>query len=241
MPRKTAKKTEPKQKQKQSQKQTVNVIINNEKKKKTVKKKVLSSSQKVDNVKKSLRGTPSKDLIYRSANFNRPVNYNIVPELPMTGNQLMAEMRQIMDANLGTAQRTPMQMTEDVKRGLMNKANGLVKDIQQEQKEIDASNKIKARIKQKISSDALEQIIEEGIDSYTSNRGNTSNSQPSPGRSMRPRRPVRIAVPTERVTMDMYRGVMGAASADPPLNLNGSVRKGTKLYKEYLQKSRQNN
>jgi hypothetical protein len=241
----TAKKTEPKQKQKQSPKQTVNVIINNEKKKKaTVKKKVLSSSQKVDNVKKSLiRGTPSNDMIYRSANINRPVNYNVVPELPMTGNQLMAEMRQIMNAHVGTAQRTPMQMTEDVKRGLMNKANGIVNDIKQNQTEIDASNKIKARIKQKISSDALEEIIEEAIDLHTSNRG---NPQSTPARNMRPRRVnVRIAgAPTraqeERVTMAMYRQVMGASADDPPLNVNGSLRKGTLMYREYMRKKKTN-
>ena len=251
MPRKaktTTKKTEPKQKQNQSQKQTVNVIINSEKKKSTVKKKKVStSSQKMNNVTKQLMGTPSKDLIYRAANFNRPVNYNIVPELPMTGNQLITEMRQIMDAHVRPAEKTPMQMTEEVKNSLMNKANGIVKDIKQNQAEIDATNKIKAHIKQKISSDALEQIIEDSIDSRTA--ANTPSVTPI--RNIRPRRTnVRIGIPnhnrarasTERVTMDMFRAVMGNEAPEPPINpSNGTVRKGTKLYKEYIQKSTQNN
>jgi hypothetical protein len=239
MPRKSktnAKKTEPKQKQKQTQKQTVNVIINNEKKKATLKKKVLTSSQKINNVTKQLTGAPSKELIYRAAKFNRPVNYNIVPELPITNNQLMTEMRQIMNAHQQPAEKTPLQMTEDVARSLMNKANGIVKDIKQNQTEINAANKIKAHIKQKISSDALEQIIDENIDSRMAKSSIPSDT---PIRSMRPRRTnVRIAIPPQRVTLAMFRDVMGNEAASPPLNQDGTLRRSSKLFKEYLQKSK---
>lgn len=245
MPRKSSKKakTTPNLKQKQSQKQVVNVTINNDKKKTTTKKKALTSSQKINNVAKSLRGTPSKDMIYRTANFQRPVNYNIVPDLPMTGNQLITEMRQIMNAHEKPVEKTPLQMTEEVKRSLMNKANGIVQEIKQNQSQIDASNKIKAHIKQKINSDALEQIIEENIDSHLANRTNNNTSQSSPARSTRipGRRPtVRIPTPTGNVTMSMYNQVMGPGGEEPPLTQRGFLRKGTKLYKEYINKSRNN-
>ena len=217
-----------KQKQKQSQKQIVNVNINNEvKPKKKARKKVLSSSQKVQNVAKNLRGNPTNDMVYRQSTFNRPVNHNVVPELPISGNQLMSEMRQIMETHIRPAERTPLQMTEVVKKSMMNKANGIVQNSIETQTEypkeqVNAADKIKARIRQKISSDAVESIIEDEIDRV----------QQRPRTRATTRNRVRIQT-RPNVTIEEYRAVFPDA-IEPPVTSGGLLRKGTKKYNEYL-------
>ena len=232
MPPKKEKKTTAKikQKQKQSQKQIVNVNINNEvKPKKKARKKVVSSSQKVQNVAKNLRGNPTNDMVYRQSTFNRPVNHNVVPELPISGNQLMSEMRQIMETHIRPAERTPLQMTEVVKKSMMNKANGIVQNSIETQTEypkeqVNAADKIKARIRQKISSDAVESIIEDEID-----RIQRPRTRPTPTT-----RNTRVRIETRpNVTIEEYRSVFPDTSS-PPVTSGGILRKGTKKYNEYL-------
>jgi len=234
MPPKKEKKTTAKikQKQKQSQKQIVNVNINNEvKSRKKTRKKVVSSSEKVQNVAKNLRGNPTNDMVYRQANFNRPINNNIVPELPLSGNQLMSEMRQIMEAHIKPAERTPLQMTDAIKVSMMNKADGIVKNTMETQTEypkekVDAAEKIKARIRQKISSDAVESIIEDEIDRV----------QQRPRTRATTRNRLRIET-RPNVSIQEYRALFPAGS-EPGMTSGGYLRKGTKLYNEYLAKKR---
>ena len=231
MPPKKEKKTTAKikQKQKQSQKQIVNVNINNEvKSRKKTRKKVVSSSEKVQNVAKNLRGNPTNDMVYRQANFNRPINNNIVPELPLSGNQLMSEMRQIMEAHIRPAERTPLQMTDAIKVSMMKKADGIVKNTMETQTEypkekVDAAEKIKARIRQKISSDAVESIIEDEIDKVQQRPRTRATTRSS-----------RVRIETRpNVSIQEYRAVFPAGN-EPSMNRDGNLRRGTPEYKAYL-------
>lgn len=237
MPPKKKSKTEPKQKQKQkqkqSQKQVVNVTVNNNEKK--VRKRSKTSSSSSQNSIPRLQGNPTKDMVYRNAAFNRPVNYNIVPELPLTGNQLISEMRQLMNVHTKEIERTPIQMTEDVRKTMMKKADGIVKNTIETQTEypkdkIDAANKIKANIKQKISSDALEEIIDDEINKKRS----IPNTMP---RSTTPRRRPRLIIGANPdISIEEYRRVVGEDTEDPPLTLRGNVRKNSRAYKNYIAK-----
>ena len=225
--------TTSKQKQKQSQKQVVNVTINNDKKsgkKKSNKQSSSSSSQSSHGSRQ--RGNPTSDMIYRNAAFNRPINYNIVPELPLTGNQLITEMRQLMNAHTKEIERTPLQMTEDVRRNMMKKADGIVQNTMETQTEypkekVDAANKIKAQIRQKISSDAVESIIEDEIDRVRQRPRTRAAARNS-----------RVRIETRpNVTLEEYRNLFPGGT-EPSMTSGGYLRRGTKEYNAYLAKKR---
>lgn len=264
MPPKKEKKTgaKIKQKQKQTQKQVVNVNINNEiKSKRKGRRKELSSSEKVQNVAKNLRGNPTNDMVYRQARSVRPINHNIVPELPISGNQLMSEMRQIMQTHIKPSERTPLQMTQAIRESMMQKADGIVKNqnsmgTQTEypkfdtKEELDAAEKIKANIRQKISTDAVESIIEKEIDNVlsrprtrsmtTSESTTTVPPAPTPTRSRGSRTNVRFASNAElpNVTLAEYRA-MFPDGANPPMTGRGYLRRGTLKYRAYINHSSQ--
>lgn len=200
---KTKKVPEPKQKQKQNQKQVVNVTINNDKK--SVKKKSKQSSNSSQNVKKTLIGNPTKDMVYRNAAFNRPINYNIVPELPLTGNQLITEMRQLMNAHTKEIEKTPLQMTEDTRKSMMKKADGIVKE----------------------SKDAATSPVEQ-ISEPPAPLNPTRFLSPSPSQT-----PPRMTTSQNDVSLSEYKSMFPEAPM-PSLTLQGNLKKNTKAYKDYM-------
>ena len=121
--KKSKKTNEAKTNQKQSQKQVVNVNVNS--KPKSRKKKTSSTG---------LRGNPSADMIYRQANFQRPPNPNLVPIFPMNGNELINEMRQVIQLHRNPLPLPPVQATEEIKQQMMTKATGLNEIAKEEKK-----------------------------------------------------------------------------------------------------------
>jgi hypothetical protein len=153
-------------------------------------------------------------------------------------------------------------MTQAIRESMMQKADGIVKNqnsmgTQTEypkfdtKEELDAAEKIKANIRQKISTDAVESIIEKEIDNVlsrprtrsmtTSESTTTVPPAPTPTRSRGSRTNVRIAstdAELPNVTLQEYRTFFTDGDI-PAMTRRGYLRKGTLKYREYLRALRQ--
>lgn len=128
--KKTTKKPSIKQKQKQSQKQVVNLVVNNNEAKKKVKRKRNTNKPVV-----RMNGVPSQDMIYRQNQINTEFNPpNILQNLPLSGNQLIDEMKKHINTLNNPLPTPPYQTTVAAQQELVRTANGINNQIQMENK-----------------------------------------------------------------------------------------------------------
>ena len=139
-----------KQGQKQSQKQVVNLVVNNNTDVKKKKKKPKKNNSPVVRIS----GVPSQDMVYRQNQINTEYNPpNILQTIPLTGNQLVSEMRQIYGVHQNPMPQPPYQTTLAIQQDVINQANGINNQLQMEnaiQKKEEANQKFQ-NVKEKKS------------------------------------------------------------------------------------------